>query len=24
MTLKLWELWKDKKLDIVGYGYTHH
>ncbi len=24
MTFKLWELWRDKKLDIMGYGYTHH
>lgn len=24
MTFKLWELWRDKKLDIVGYGYTYH
>jgi hypothetical protein len=24
MTLKLWELWKDKNLDIVGGNYTYH
>lgn len=24
MTLKLWELWKEKKLDIVGSNYTYH
>jgi len=24
MTFKLWELWKDKKLDIVGGNYTYH
>jgi len=24
MTLKLWELWKEKRLDISGGDYTHH
>jgi hypothetical protein len=24
MTLKLWECWKDKKLNLVGSGYTNH
>src|ERR1700722_1038059 len=24
MTLKLWELWKEKKLNLPGDGYTHH
>lgn len=24
MTLKLWELWRDKQLDIVGSNYTYH
>jgi hypothetical protein len=24
MTLKLWELWKEKKLNIVGSNYTNH
>lgn len=24
MTLKLWELWKENKLRLMGYGYLHH
>jgi hypothetical protein len=24
MTLKLWELWKEDKLRLMGYGYLHH
>ncbi len=24
MTLKLWELWREDKLKIMGYGYLHH
>ena len=24
MTLNLWECWKEQKLNLVGYGYTHH
>lgn len=24
MTLKLWELWKENKLRLMGYVYSHH